>query len=94
MLLGIDHIVIVVRDLDAAAQDYERLGFTVVPGGKHPVGTHNALIAFADSTVCVSRNIDSMIGALEPSQPATIRVGASRERTPPPAPSPLAERGL
>ena len=28
---------------------YERLGFTVVPGGKHPVGTHNALIAFNTS---------------------------------------------
>lgn len=48
MLLGIDHIVIAVRDLDAAARDYAQLGFTVVPGGKHPVGTHNALIAFAD----------------------------------------------
>ncbi|HWP56893.1 MAG TPA: VOC family protein [Candidatus Acidoferrales bacterium] len=50
MLLGIDHIVIAVRDLDAAARDYERLGFTVVPGGRHPVGTHNALIALADGS--------------------------------------------
>ena len=50
MLLGIDHIVIAVRDLDAAARDYKTLGFTVVPGGKHPVGTHNALIAFADGS--------------------------------------------
>jgi hypothetical protein len=48
MLLGIDHIVVVVRDLDEAARDYGRLGFCVVPGGKHPVGTHNALIGFAD----------------------------------------------
>jgi catechol 2,3-dioxygenase-like lactoylglutathione lyase family enzyme len=48
MLLGIDHIVIAVRDLDAAAKDYTTLGFTVVPGGKHPVGTHNVLVAFAD----------------------------------------------
>ena len=50
MLLGIDHIVIAVRDLNAAARDYEKLGFTVVPGGKHPVGTHNVLIAFADGS--------------------------------------------
>lgn len=49
MLLGIDHIVIVVSDLAAAASDYERLGFTVVPGGRHPFGTHNVLISFADS---------------------------------------------
>jgi hypothetical protein len=50
MLLGIDHIVIVVRDLDSAARDYEQLGFSVVPGGRHPVGTHNALIALADGS--------------------------------------------
>src|SRR5216684_222849 len=49
MLKGIDHIVIVVRDLDAAVADYGRLGFTVVRGGRHPsMGTHNALIAFSD----------------------------------------------
>lgn len=48
MLKGIDHIVIAVPDLDVARKSYEALGFTVVPGGRHPVGTHNALIAFAD----------------------------------------------
>ncbi len=48
MLTGIDHIVIVLRDLDAAVKSYEQLGFTVVPGGRHPVGTHNALISLAD----------------------------------------------
>jgi catechol 2,3-dioxygenase-like lactoylglutathione lyase family enzyme len=46
---GIDHIVIAVRDLAAAADDYARLGFTVTPGGEHTGGaTHNALISFAD----------------------------------------------
>jgi Glyoxalase-like domain len=50
MLKGIDHLVIVVRDLQQAAKDYEHLGFTVVPGGKHPVGSHNALISFADGS--------------------------------------------
>jgi catechol 2,3-dioxygenase-like lactoylglutathione lyase family enzyme len=48
MLRGIDHIVIVVRDLEAAIASYGQLGFTVVRGGKHPIGSHNALIAFAD----------------------------------------------
>ena len=48
MLQGIDHIVIAVPDLAVASRNYEALGFTVVPGGRHPVGTHNALIAFAD----------------------------------------------
>jgi catechol 2,3-dioxygenase-like lactoylglutathione lyase family enzyme len=48
MLKGIDHLVVVVPDLDAAVASYRQLGFTVVPGGRHPIGTHNALIAFAD----------------------------------------------
>jgi hypothetical protein len=50
MLQGIDHIVIVVNDLEQSAKDYGNLGFTVVPGGKHPVGSHNALISLADGS--------------------------------------------
>ena len=50
MILGIDHLVIVVKDLDRAARDYQQLGFTVVPGGQHPVGSHNVLISFADGS--------------------------------------------
>jgi Glyoxalase-like domain len=48
VLHGIDHIVMLVSDLEAAIESYTTLGFTVVPGGKHPVGTHNALIGFED----------------------------------------------
>jgi len=49
VLKGIDHIVIVVRDLDAAVTGYGKLGFTVVRGGRHPsMGTHNALVAFSE----------------------------------------------
>lgn len=50
MIQGIDHLVIVVKDLDRAARDYQQLGFTVVPGGQHPVGSHNVLISFADGS--------------------------------------------
>ncbi len=50
MLKGIDHLVIVVHDIDVAVKNYEQLGFTVVPGGRHPVGTHNALISFTDGS--------------------------------------------
>lgn len=51
MIRAIDHIVILVTDLDAAIADYRALGFTVVPGGEHTDGnTHNALIAFADDS--------------------------------------------
>jgi catechol 2,3-dioxygenase-like lactoylglutathione lyase family enzyme len=49
MVRGIDHIVITVRDLAAAADDYARMGFTVTPGGEHTGGaTHNALVSFGD----------------------------------------------
>lgn len=50
MLRGIDHLVIAVGDLATATKHYEALGFSVVPGGRHPVGTHNALVAFADGS--------------------------------------------
>lgn len=50
MLLGIDHLVVAVPDLETARRSYTELGFTVVPGGRHPVGTHNALISFADGS--------------------------------------------
>jgi len=48
MLTGIDHVVVAVPDLDTAIASYTDLGFTVVRGGRHPIGSHNALIAFAD----------------------------------------------
>jgi hypothetical protein len=34
--LPIDHVVIAVPSLDAAIADYRALGFTVLPGGRHP----------------------------------------------------------
>ncbi|MBI4587835.1 MAG: VOC family protein [Candidatus Rokubacteria bacterium] len=45
---GIDHVVIMLRELEPGIQSYRELGFAVMPGGVHPVGTHNALIALAD----------------------------------------------
>lgn len=50
MIQGFDHLVIVVKDLAQAAHDYQQLGFTVVPGGEHPVGSHNMLISFRDGS--------------------------------------------
>ncbi len=44
----IDHIVVAVRNLDAAAEIYARLGFTVTPLARHPdhMGTSNRLVQF------------------------------------------------
>lgn len=41
---GLDHIVHAVRDLDAAAGLYRRLGFTVGARNRHSWGTHNHLV--------------------------------------------------
>lgn len=50
MITGIDHIVIAARSLNAAMESYRRLGFTVLAGGAHPQGSHNALIGFEDGS--------------------------------------------
>jgi catechol 2,3-dioxygenase-like lactoylglutathione lyase family enzyme len=44
---GLDHIVHAVRDLDAAADFYRRLGFTVGARNRHAWGTHNHVVQLA-----------------------------------------------
>ena len=34
-ILGLDHVVVTVRDLDASARQWQSLGFTVSPRGTH-----------------------------------------------------------
>jgi hypothetical protein len=43
---GLDHIVHAVRDLDAAADRYRRMGFMVGARNRHAWGTHNHLVQF------------------------------------------------
>jgi catechol 2,3-dioxygenase-like lactoylglutathione lyase family enzyme len=50
MPTAIDHVIILVDDLESGIEQYRELGFTVTPGGKHPRFTHNALITFADES--------------------------------------------
>lgn len=45
-----DHFVHAVADLDAAADAYQRLGFTLAPRGVHPWGTWNRVLQLADRT--------------------------------------------
>src|SRR3954463_1306807 len=44
MVRGLDHIVHAVHDLDAAADLYRRLGFTVGARNRHSWGTHNRIV--------------------------------------------------
>ena len=51
MSLVMDHVIILVDDLERASADFRALGFTVTPGGEHGEGlSHNALIHFSDGT--------------------------------------------
>src|SRR5207248_8510391 len=49
-ITGIDHAVVVVKDLDAAAGNWKQLGFTISPRGTHSahMGTGNYTIMLGD----------------------------------------------
>ncbi len=56
---GIDHVVIIVRDLDEALRRMERLGFAPTPRGGHPVlGTGNHTVMFGASTYFETMGIE------------------------------------
>jgi catechol 2,3-dioxygenase-like lactoylglutathione lyase family enzyme len=64
VLNRLDHLVILVRDLDQAVREYEVLGFTVTPGGEHADGlTRNALIPFRDGSYL------ELVAFLDPEDP-------------------------
>ncbi|MBM3626554.1 MAG: VOC family protein [Alphaproteobacteria bacterium] len=56
---GIDHVVIIVRDLDAARLRIGRLGFAPTPRGGHPVlGTGNHTVMFREPTYFETMGIE------------------------------------
>ena len=64
MLSRLDHLVILVRDLELASADYERLGFSVTPDGEHADGlTRNALVPFEDGSYL------ELVSFLDPEDP-------------------------
>ncbi len=48
MLIGIDHIVIAGAKLDDLTAAFKALGFNVVAGGRHPIGSYNTLVGLQD----------------------------------------------
>jgi catechol 2,3-dioxygenase-like lactoylglutathione lyase family enzyme len=44
MKRAIDHLVLAVKDLEAARETYRRMGFTLTPPAQHPWGTANSLV--------------------------------------------------
>jgi hypothetical protein len=58
-IIGIDHAVVVVTDLDKAASNWKRLGFTVSPRG-----THSAKMGTGNYTIMLGSDYIELIGIL------------------------------
>jgi hypothetical protein len=58
-IIGIDHAVVVVRDLDRAAANWKRLGFTVSPRG-----THSAKMGSGNFTIMLEPDYIELLGVL------------------------------
>lgn len=65
---GIDHLVLCVRDLDAARGIYTRLGFTLTPRAAHPFGTGNSLAQ-------LQGNFLELLAVVDPTKIAPPRAG-------------------
>lgn len=46
-ITGIDHVVVLVRDLERAADAYARMGFRLTPRGYHTLGSQNHCLMFS-----------------------------------------------
>ncbi|HEY8811053.1 MAG TPA: VOC family protein [Candidatus Dormibacteraeota bacterium] len=68
MTAVIDHVLLAVRDLDAAASWIrERHGLTALPGGRHPgVGTANLIVPLGDDYLELIAVVDSAEAASSP----------------------------
>jgi hypothetical protein len=80
-IIGVDHAVVVVNDLDGAAQNWKRLGFTVSPRG-----THSAKMGTGNYTVMLSEDYLELLGVLDatehnaPTRAFLARIGGGIER--------------
>jgi glyoxalase-like protein len=57
--IGVDHAVVVVRDLDKAAENWKRLGFSVSPRG-----THSAKMGSGNYTIMLDPDYMELLGVL------------------------------
>ena len=75
-VIGADHAVVAVRDLDAAAEQWRRLGFTVSPRG-----THSAQMGSGNYTIVFDADYIELLGVLAetPLNAATRAFLAKRE---------------
>jgi Glyoxalase-like domain len=62
-VIGIDHAVVMVRDLDRAAENWKRLGFTLSPRG-----THSAHMGTGNYTMMLDPDYMELLGVLTPTE--------------------------
>jgi Glyoxalase-like domain len=80
-IAGIDHAVVVVKDLDAAAANWKQLGFTISPRG-----THSAHMGTGNYTIMLRDDYIELLGILndtvhnEPTRTYLERTGGGIER--------------
>ena len=71
---GLDHLVVAVRDLERAAHDWRRLGFTLSPRG-----THSAQMGTGNFTIMLGDDYLELLGVLAPTpQNAPMRAFLAR----------------
>ena len=62
-IVGIDHAVVIVRELDQAAGNWKRLGFTMSPRG-----THSAHMGTGNYTIMLDPDYVELLGVLTPTE--------------------------
>ncbi|OAF03654.1 hypothetical protein AYJ54_03870 [Bradyrhizobium centrolobii] len=62
-VVGVDHAVVMVKDLDKAAENYRQLGFTVSPRG-----THSAHMGTGNYTIMFDPDYMELLGVLAPTE--------------------------
>ena len=65
-IVGIDHAVVIVRELDRAAENWKRLGFTVSPRG-----THSPHMGTGNYTIMLDPDYIELLGVLTPKNAAS-----------------------
>ena len=55
LVTGLDHVIILVNDLDAAASRYRAMGFALKPGRPHDIGRNKAAGADLRNLARISR---------------------------------------
>ncbi len=73
-LAGLDHVMIVVRDLDQAAANWRRLGFTL-----SPMGVHSAHLGSANYTIMLADDYLELLGVIaETPNNASVRAALQK----------------